>query len=77
MIYVYILAILVLAGIEGKPLIRDQRWAELAIFCGLIASGVVIITIETLAFNPPRISAVIAIIFRPYTRFFNDLLTAF
>ncbi|NQS75856.1 MAG: hypothetical protein HQP61_05340 [Peptococcaceae bacterium] len=77
MIYLYILTILILAGIEGKPLISDQRWAELAIFSGLIVSGVVIIAVDTLAFDPPRISALIDIIFRPYTRFVNNLLTGF
>ncbi|NLJ76510.1 MAG: hypothetical protein GX325_04525 [Peptococcaceae bacterium] len=77
MIYLYILAILILASIEGRPLVRDQRWTELAIFSGLIVSGAVIIAVDTLVFDPPRVSALIDLIFRPYTSFIRSLLTSF
>ncbi len=77
MLYLCILALLALAGMEGSPLARDKRWAELTVFSFLMVAGIAIITMNTLIFEPFRISMVIDFIFRPYTGFIKGILTGF
>ncbi len=77
MVYLYIIALLALAGIEGRPLIRDKKWAELAVFSFLMTAGTAIIAMNTLTFEPYRISVIIDSIFRPYTSFIINILTSF
>lgn len=77
MVYLYIFVIVALAAIEGRPLIRDKKWAELAVFSLLTVAGATVVAMNTVAFEPYRISALINFIFQPYTSFIINLLTGF
>lgn len=77
MVYLYIFVIMALAGIEGRPLIRDKKWVELAVFSFLMIAGTAIIAMNTLAFEPYRASIIIDLIFRPYTSLIKNVLTSF
>jgi hypothetical protein len=77
MIYLNIIAILVLAGIEGRPLLHDRKWAELAAFSVLLLLATVIIIMDSVSKEPFRISIVVDLIFRPYTSMVKKLFTGF
>ncbi|MFX4263769.1 hypothetical protein ACOBQJ_16405 [Pelotomaculum propionicicum] len=77
MVYLYILALMALAGIEGRPLIREKKWAELVVFSILTLAGAAVIAMNSLAFEPYRVSMIIDLVFRPYTSFFKNILTSF
>lgn len=74
-VYLYILVIMALAGIEGRPLVRDKKWAELAVFSLLLIAGAAVIVMNTVMFEPYRISTIIDIVFRPYAGAVKKLLT--
>ncbi len=76
-VYLYILVIIALAGIEGRPLVRDKKWAELAVFSFLLIAGTAVIVMNTVMFEPYRISTIIDIVFRPYAGAVKKLLTGF
>lgn len=77
MVYLYIFVLIVLASIEGRPLIRAKKWAELAVFSFLMVAGTAIIAMNTLAFEPYRVSIIIDLIFRPYTSLIKNVLSSF
>ncbi|MDD2553442.1 MAG: hypothetical protein PHP51_02575 [Desulfotomaculaceae bacterium] len=77
MVYLYIAVIIALAVIEGRPLIRNKKWAELAVFSFLIIAGAAVIIMDNLAFEPYRVSYIIDFIFRPYTSFIKNVLSSF
>jgi hypothetical protein len=77
MVYIYIITILALAGIEGKPLIHEKKWIELAVFSFLLITGTAIIVMDTVVFEPYRVSIIIDFIFRPYTSMVKSFLTSF
>lgn len=77
MVYLYVFVIMALAGIEGRPLVRDKKWAELAVFSILLLAGTAVIVINTVSFDPYRISTIIDIVFRPYAGAVKKLLTSF
>jgi len=75
MVYLNVIAILVLAGIEGRPLLRDRKWAELAVFSVLLLIATAIIIMDSVSSEPFRISKIVDFIFRPYTTAVRKLLT--
>ena len=75
MIYLNIIAIITLAAIEGRPLLRDRKWAELAAFSVLLLLATAIIVMDSLSKEPFRISMIVDLIFRPYTSMVKKLLT--
>lgn len=77
MVYIYVIILLTLAYMEGMPLIRKKKWAELAVFTVLMIAGTSIIVMNTVAFEPYRFSMVIDIIFRPYTNAVKNFITGF
>gem|GEM_PF-5039674 len=77
MVILNVIVILVLAGIEGRPLLRDRKWAELAVFSVLLLIATAIIIMDSVSTEPFRISTVIDLIFRPYTSMVKKLLTSF
>lgn len=74
-VYIYIFVIMALAGIEGRPLVRDKKWAELTAFSFLLLAGAAVIVMNTVMFEPYRISTIIDIVFRPYAGAVKKLLT--
>lgn len=77
MVYLYVFVIMLLAGIEGRPLVRDKKWAELAVFTFLLIAGAAVIVMNTVMFEPYRISTIIDIVFRPYASAVKKFLTSF
>lgn len=77
MVYLYIFVIAALSAIEGRPLIRDKKWGELAVFSLFTFAGAAVVAMNTVAFEPYRISVLINLLFQPYTSFLKNLLTGF
>lgn len=77
MVYLYIIVVLLMAGIEGKPMVRDKKWAELAVFSFLTVAGAAVLIYDTAVFDPYRVSMILDLIFRPYTDLFESFLTSF
>jgi uncharacterized membrane protein len=75
MIYLNIIAIIALAAIEGRPLLRDRKWAELAVFSVLLLIATAVIIMDSVSKEPFRVSMVVDLIFRPYTSMVKKLLT--
>ncbi len=75
MFYLNIIAILVLAGIEVRPLLRDRKWVELAAFSVLLLLAIAIIIMDSVSKEPFRISTVVDLVFRPYTSMVKNLFT--
>lgn len=75
--FLYIAAILGLAGIEGRPLFRGKKWVELAVFSVLILCGTAIIVMDSLTYEPFRFTKITDYFFRPYFKAVKSFLLRF
>ncbi len=72
-IFLYVVIISVLAGIEGRSLVSDKKWRELTAFSLILLLGLAIIIMDSLTHKPFRFMSIIELIFRPY----SDAVKAF
>ena len=63
---VYVVCILGLAFIEGRPLVKAGKWKEMTIYSALLIAGLGIIIMDSISYHPLRISSLIDPIFRSY-----------
>lgn len=66
MVALVVMAILLVAGLEGWPLARSQRWPELAVFTAFIALALAIIVMDMVTYAPFRVSQIVVYVFYPY-----------
>lgn len=77
MVYVYVIAIIGFAFVEGRPLLRRKKWKESAAFAVLLLAGLSVIVMNTVSFKPWRIASSIEYLFRPYSNIVKDFLLRF
>ncbi len=66
-IFLYVVIISVLAGIEGRSLVINKKWMELTAFSVILLLGLAIIIMDYLTYTPFRFMSIIELIFRPYS----------
>ncbi|MGE5422574.1 MAG: hypothetical protein ACM3QW_04870 [Ignavibacteriales bacterium] len=77
MAVVYVIAVLGLGAVEGRPLIKEKRWFELIVFSVLLAAGLIIIVMDTVSYSPWRLSRILSVIFEPLSSFVKFWLLKF
>ncbi len=75
--FLYIAAILGISSIEGRPLFRRKKWVELAVYFLLISLGTAVIVMDSLIFEPFRLTIIIDFLFRPYFMVIKSFLLLF
>lgn len=64
-IFFYVVLILGFAGVEGRSLLREKKWAELVVFSLLLLAGLAILIMDSLTYTPIRVTKAIDYLFRP------------